>query len=137
MTPSTRCRGTQTVAAWRSISSAKRLPRRHRLDADAVDPVAGALQYREYDVFARLLMRMMMRRGGHPTDIPHDYDYTDWDTIERFGQEFAALLPGRSRRRRRAREAPEPQRPDTGDAAKPQPPETGDRVSHHSHGVPT
>ena len=33
-------------------------------------PVAGALQYREYDPFTRLLMRLKMRRrGGHPTDI--------------------------------------------------------------------
>ena len=55
-------------------------------------PVAGALQYREYDVFTRLLMRMMMRRGGHPTDVSHDYDYTDWDAVERFGREFAALV---------------------------------------------
>lgn len=55
-------------------------------------PVAGALQYREYDVFTRLLMRMMMRRGGHPTDISHDYDYTDWDAVARFGREFADLV---------------------------------------------
>jgi menaquinone-dependent protoporphyrinogen oxidase len=52
---------------------------------------AGALQYREYDVFTRQLMRMLMRRMGHPTDASHDYDYTDWDAVERFGHEVAAL----------------------------------------------
>jgi menaquinone-dependent protoporphyrinogen oxidase len=51
--------------------------------------IAGALQYREYNVFTRTLMRLMMRRGGHPTDASHDY--TDWDAVQRFGREFASL----------------------------------------------
>ena len=55
-------------------------------------PIAGALQYGEYDVFTRTLMRLKMRHGGHPTDTSHDYDYTDWAAVERFGREFAALL---------------------------------------------
>jgi menaquinone-dependent protoporphyrinogen oxidase len=54
--------------------------------------VAGALQYREYDVFTRVLIRLMMRRGGHPTDTSHDYDYTDWDAVGRFAHEFATLV---------------------------------------------
>jgi menaquinone-dependent protoporphyrinogen oxidase len=55
--------------------------------------MAGALQYREYDVFTRVLMRLMMRHVGHPApDTSHDYDYTDWDAVERFGREFAALV---------------------------------------------
>ena len=36
-------------------------------------------------------MRLMMRRMGHPTDASHDYDYTDWDAVDRFGREVAAL----------------------------------------------
>jgi menaquinone-dependent protoporphyrinogen IX oxidase len=55
-------------------------------------PVAGALRYREYDVFTRTLMRLLMKRGGHPTDTSQDYDYTDWDAVERLGREFAALV---------------------------------------------
>jgi menaquinone-dependent protoporphyrinogen oxidase len=54
---------------------------------------AGALQYREYEFFTRLLIKLMMRRGGHPTDTSRDYDYTDWDAVERFGRECAGLLP--------------------------------------------
>ena len=53
---------------------------------------AGALQYREYDFFTRRLIRLMMKRGGHPTDTSQDYDYTDWDAVDRFGREFAASL---------------------------------------------
>jgi menaquinone-dependent protoporphyrinogen oxidase len=54
---------------------------------------AGALQYREYDVFTRLLIKLMMRRGGHPTDTSRDHDFTDWDAVERFGAECAGLVP--------------------------------------------
>ena len=55
-------------------------------------PVAGALQYREYDPFTRLLMRLKMSQGGHPTDISHDVDYTDWEAVDRLGREFATRL---------------------------------------------
>ncbi len=58
------------------------------------EAVAGCLEYREYDVFTRQLMRLMMRRAGRPTDASRDYDYTDWDGVERLGREFAALALG-------------------------------------------
>ncbi len=72
------------------------------------EPIAGSLQYREYDVFTRQLMRLLMKRMGHPTDASHDYDYTDWDAVDRLGVEIAGLARGRRRRlrprlRRRAR----------------------------------
>jgi menaquinone-dependent protoporphyrinogen oxidase len=51
---------------------------------------AGALQYREYDVATRALMRLLMRRMHHPTDASQDYDYTDWDAVERWAHELAA-----------------------------------------------
>ena len=54
---------------------------------------AGALQYREYDFMTRLLMRLLMRKGGHPTDASRDYDYTDWDAVQEFGRACAALAP--------------------------------------------
>jgi menaquinone-dependent protoporphyrinogen oxidase len=53
--------------------------------------IAGCLQYREYDVFTRQLMRLLMKRMGHPTDASHDYDYTDWDSVDRLGREVAEL----------------------------------------------
>ena len=51
--------------------------------------VAGALQYREYDFFTRTLMRLLMRHGGHPTDASRDYDFTDWERVDRFADELA------------------------------------------------
>jgi menaquinone-dependent protoporphyrinogen oxidase len=53
---------------------------------------AGALQYLEYDFLTRTLIRLMMRRDGHPTDTSRDFDYTDWDAVERFGHECGAKL---------------------------------------------
>jgi menaquinone-dependent protoporphyrinogen oxidase len=53
---------------------------------------AGALQYREYDFATRLLVRLMMRKAGHPTDISQDYDYTDWGAVDRFAHECSAMV---------------------------------------------
>ena len=53
---------------------------------------AGAVQYREYDVATRALMRLLMRRMHHPTDTSQDYDYTDWAAVERWAHELAATL---------------------------------------------
>ena len=53
--------------------------------------IAGCLQYREYDVFTRQLMRLLMKKMGHPTDASHDYDYTDWDAVDRLGHELSQL----------------------------------------------
>jgi menaquinone-dependent protoporphyrinogen oxidase len=60
---------------------------------DLARSFAGALQYREYRIFTRFAMKMMMGRGGQPTDTRRDYDYTDWDAVERFAKECAALVP--------------------------------------------
>jgi menaquinone-dependent protoporphyrinogen oxidase len=53
---------------------------------------AGALQYSRYDRATRLFMRLMMARGGHPTDIRTDVEYTDWDAVDAFADSVAALL---------------------------------------------
>lgn len=58
---------------------------------------AGALQYLEYDFFTRLLIKLMMHRGGHPTDASHGYDFTDWEAVDAFAHRCVALLPAGSR----------------------------------------
>jgi len=55
------------------------------------ESLAGSLQYREYDFFTRQLMRLLMTKMGHTSDVSHDHDYTDWDRVERLGVELAAL----------------------------------------------
>ena len=56
------------------------------------EPVAGALQYREYDVFTRVLMRLKMREGGHEADPSEDHEYTNWSALEQLAEEFAAQV---------------------------------------------
>jgi len=58
------------------------------------EPVAGALQYREYDFFTRTLMKLLMKRGGHSTDTSQDHDFTDWEAVARFAR---GLLPADGR----------------------------------------
>ena len=60
---------------------------------------AGALQYCEYDVMTRLLMRLMMARGHHPTDVSTDVEYTDWNAVDGFALEMAARVASPGDRR--------------------------------------
>jgi menaquinone-dependent protoporphyrinogen oxidase len=57
---------------------------------------AGALQYCEYDFLTRLTMRLMMHKGGHPSDTSRDYVYTDWAAVEQFARECAAMAADRA-----------------------------------------
>jgi menaquinone-dependent protoporphyrinogen oxidase len=50
---------------------------------------AGALQYSKYWTFKKLLMRMIVGHAGGDTDTTRDYEYTDWDAVERFADAFA------------------------------------------------
>src|SRR4051794_5729359 len=57
---------------------------------------AGALQFEEYNVPTRVIMRLMARRierqtGAH-IDVHEDTDYTDWAAVDRFAEAFAASL---------------------------------------------
>jgi menaquinone-dependent protoporphyrinogen oxidase len=52
-------------------------------------PVAGALLYREYGVLKRLVLQMIVRRRGGDTDTSRDYDYTDWEALDRFVRAMA------------------------------------------------
>jgi menaquinone-dependent protoporphyrinogen oxidase len=57
---------------------------------------AGALQYREYDFMTRLLMRLLMHKGHHPTETSRDHDYTDWDAVEQFAHDCATAAGERA-----------------------------------------
>ncbi len=54
---------------------------------------AGALQYREYPLATRVLVRLIARHRGLPTDTSVDVDYTDWDAVDAFADSIAALVP--------------------------------------------
>lgn len=50
---------------------------------------AGALQFSQYGAFKRLLMMIFVGLAGGDTDTSRDYEYTDWDAVERFAATFA------------------------------------------------
>jgi len=57
-----------------------------------VKPIAGALLYREYGLLKRVLMRMIVKKKGGDIDTSRDYEYTDWDALDRFVGELADRL---------------------------------------------
>jgi menaquinone-dependent protoporphyrinogen oxidase len=54
--------------------------------------VAGALQYREYDVPTKVLMRLIAARQDRPTDWHVDTDYTEWEQVDAFADRLAGRI---------------------------------------------
>ncbi len=53
---------------------------------------AGAIRYSKYGAFKRLLMVLFAGLAGADTDTSRDYEYTDWDAVDRFAETFAHRL---------------------------------------------
>lgn len=53
---------------------------------------AGALPYSKYAPWKRLLMIAFAALAGGDTDASRDYEYTDWDAVERFADGFAGAV---------------------------------------------
>ena len=53
-----------------------------------VELVAGALPYSKYNVLIRFIMQRIAAKEGGDTDTSHDYEYTDWNAVEKFVTEF-------------------------------------------------
>jgi menaquinone-dependent protoporphyrinogen oxidase len=51
--------------------------------------IAGALKFTEYDFFKRIIMKMISKREGRTTDTTKDHEYTDWNEVKRFVNDFA------------------------------------------------
>ena len=60
---------------------------------DETATFAGALQYRQYHLPLRLMMRFIATFAGRDTDSSRDYEYTDWAEVERFATRFGARIP--------------------------------------------
>jgi menaquinone-dependent protoporphyrinogen oxidase len=57
-----------------------------------VKPVAGALLYTRYNPFLRFVMKRITKKAGGPTDTTQDYEFTDWQAIDRFVAEFVGSV---------------------------------------------
>jgi menaquinone-dependent protoporphyrinogen oxidase len=56
--------------------------------------VAGALLYTKYNVFIRWIMKRIVAKAGGETDTSHDYEYTDWNDVRAFADQFALGVTG-------------------------------------------
>jgi menaquinone-dependent protoporphyrinogen oxidase len=67
-------------------------------DPDAVGLFAGALVYTQYGWLTRRVMHAIVKHEGGDLDMSRDYDYTDWDAVTRFAEDFDAIVTGAIRR---------------------------------------
>jgi menaquinone-dependent protoporphyrinogen oxidase len=51
---------------------------------DHVELFAGALPYTKYNFLVRWIMRRISKSEGGDTDTSRDYEYTDWNAVDRF-----------------------------------------------------
>jgi len=56
-------------------------------------PVAGALAYSKYNFFVRFIMKRIARKAGAPTDTSRDYEFTNWQALDRFVEQLAVKTP--------------------------------------------
>ncbi|BFI68174.1 protoporphyrinogen oxidase [Yersinia pseudotuberculosis] len=52
---------------------------------------AGALRYPRYSWIDRIMIQLIMRMTGGETDTSKEVEYTDWQQVSRFAQDFLAL----------------------------------------------
>jgi menaquinone-dependent protoporphyrinogen oxidase len=72
------------------------------LDETALRPsmvrlVAGALKYTQYDFFKRALLRYLVKPGGIDASTSGDTEYTDWDDLGCFVDEYLAATQSEGR----------------------------------------
>ena len=49
----------------------------------------GAILYTQYSFFKRLMMKVILKSAGGPTDISRDHELTDWNAVTQFAEEFS------------------------------------------------
>ncbi|KAB1198707.1 MULTISPECIES: flavodoxin domain-containing protein [Haloferax] len=59
---------------------------------DRIAKFGGALRYSEYGFLTRFMMKRIAKDATGDTDTSRDYEYTDWDEVESFAADFAALV---------------------------------------------
>jgi menaquinone-dependent protoporphyrinogen oxidase len=69
-----------------------RFTRRTGWTPGVVKHVAGALMYTRYNVLKRWIMKRIAAGAGGDTDTSKDFDYTDWNELRAFADEFGRRL---------------------------------------------
>ena len=66
---------------------------RHRWEPDLVASFAGAIPFTEYGFFKKMLMKFIVRgQFDDKVDTSRDYEYTDWDEVADFADQFGRLV---------------------------------------------
>jgi len=52
----------------------------------------GALMYSRYGFLKKRMMHWIAKKGGYSTDVKQDTEYTDWDSVTQFANEFTGRL---------------------------------------------
>jgi menaquinone-dependent protoporphyrinogen oxidase len=53
---------------------------------------AGAVKYTQYNFITRFIMKRISKQEGGSTDTSRDHEYTDWDAVTRFTEQFESKL---------------------------------------------
>ncbi|HUS95365.1 MAG TPA: flavodoxin domain-containing protein [Hyphomicrobiaceae bacterium] len=65
-----------------------RLTSRTEWNPGAIHLAAGALKLGEYDFFQEQIIRHVVLKDRAPQQLDHDHEFTDWDALGRFIDEF-------------------------------------------------
>ncbi len=60
----------------------------------ATATLAGAVLFRDYNWFIRLLMKFLVAIHGAETDTSRNYEYTKWELVDKFARECAGSMGG-------------------------------------------
>ena len=53
---------------------------------------AGAVKYTKYNFITRFIMKWISKREGGSTDTSRDHEYTDWEMVECFAENFMSVI---------------------------------------------
>ncbi len=62
---------------------------------DRIALFGGALRYSKYGFLKRLMMKRIARNATGDVDTSRDYEYTDWEEVTAFADDFATFVEGR------------------------------------------
>jgi menaquinone-dependent protoporphyrinogen oxidase len=63
---------------------------------DQIGVFAGAVLYSQYGLVKRFIMKRISKQRTGDTDTSHDYEYTDWESVDDFAESFLIAVVGES-----------------------------------------
>jgi len=57
-----------------------------------LETFAGAVKYTQYGFITRKIMQMISKKEGGSTDTSHDHEYTNWEAVTQFTEQFLSEI---------------------------------------------